>query len=199
MKLQILLSALALGLVAPATPALAADPPPAGMVAVEGALRHEATGVTLPNSFNGWTPVVTEVNGVMALYMPKDLGQMLKGNVAIMGIDKFDGPHDYATMREAAAGSFHETGTPQILEENSFAWPGHPDAVTFHGVYLVGPYRKDYWRGWDQGWNAMVIVTTPRGDKKLGEKLSTLVASDVYGGATLRDAPAAVTDAPAAH
>jgi hypothetical protein len=189
MKLLTMWGALALGLAAPALPALAADPP-AGMVAVEGALRHEATGVTLPDAFNGWSRVVTDVHGVTALYMPKDLGDMLKGKAAIMGIDRLEGGvPTYAQMREAAAGSFHETGTPQILEENSFAWPGHPDAVTFHGVYTVGPYRKDYWRGFDQGWNAMVIVTTPRGDKKLGDRLSKLVASDVYGGATLEEAP----------
>jgi hypothetical protein len=180
--------ALALALALPAFPATAADPP-AGMVAVEGALRHEATGLTLPNDFNGWRPVVTEVAGITAMYVPPDLADMFKGNVAMMGIGRLEERPDYAEMREGARESFHETGTAVPLEENSFAWPGHPDAVTFRGVYTVGPYRKDVWRAYDQGWNATVIVTTPRNDRKRSEKLSALVASSVFGGATVRDAP----------
>jgi hypothetical protein len=72
-----------------------------------------------------------------------------------------------------------------VVEESTFTWPGHPDAATFHGRYIVGPYRKDYWRGHDGGWEINAIVTTPRRDEKLTETLSAAVAAEVFGGATL--------------
>ncbi|HEX8448739.1 MAG TPA: hypothetical protein VF652_04015 [Allosphingosinicella sp.] len=159
--------------------------PPAGMVAVAGALKHEATGVTLPDSLGGMTRVVTSSRGVMAMYMPKDLSEMLAGKVALIGIDKFDRPKpEFATMREDARGAFHETGVPVPVEESTFTWPGHPGAATFHGRYVVGPYRKDYWRASDQGWEVNAIVTTPRRDEKLTDRLSKAVATEVFGGAT---------------
>jgi hypothetical protein len=72
-----------------------------------------------------------------------------------------------------------------VIAESTFAWPGHPDAATFHGRYVVGPYRKDYWRAHDGGWEVNAIVTTPRKDDQLTESLSAAVATQVYGGATL--------------
>ncbi|HEX6375535.1 MAG TPA: hypothetical protein VFZ91_07420 [Allosphingosinicella sp.] len=176
-----------------AAPAASApvEAPPAGWVAITGALKHEATGVTLPDSLGGMVRIVSSSRGVMAMYMPKNLNEMLAGKVALVGVDKFDrGRPDFATMREDARGAFHETGVPVVIEESTFAWPGHPQAATFHGRYVVGPYRKDYWRAHDQGWEVNAIVTTPRRDEKLTEKLSKAVAADVFGGATLTDADA---------
>lgn len=176
-----------LAVLAAAPAASAPDPaPPAGMVAVEGGLKHEETGATLPDSLGGMSRVVSSARGVMAMYMPKNLNEMLLGKVALIGIDKFDRPKpDMATMREDARGAFHETGVPVVVEESAFDWPGHPEAATFHGRYIVGPYRKDYWRAHDKGWEVNAIVTTPRRDEKLTEKLSKAVADEVFGGATL--------------
>lgn len=173
----------------PTAPVLAADPPP-GMVAAEGALRHEATGATLPDELDGMRATVTDVAGVTALYIPTDLNEMMRGNAAIMGIMEMANRPDYAGMREGARGSFHETGVPAIIEEGVFDWPGHPEAVTFHGLYTVGPYRKDYWRAHDKGWDVTVIVTSPRGASKASERRSRLVAEKIYGGAVLKAAPA---------
>jgi hypothetical protein len=179
--------ALAAALIAAPAASAPDKAPPAGMVAVAGGLRHEATGVTLPDTLGGMARVVSSARGVMAMYMPKNLNEMLAGKVALIGIDKFDRPKpDFATMREDARGTFHETGTAVPVEESAFTWPGHPDAATFHGRYVVGPYRKDYWRASDQGWEVNAIVTTPRGDGKLTEKLSQAVAADVFGGAAFR-------------
>lgn len=173
-----------------AAPLLAADPPP-GMVAVDGALRHQETGAMLPDEFDGMRPAVTNVAGVTALYIPADLNEMVRGNAAIMGITASTIVPTFAGMREGARGSFHETGVPAVIEESAFDWPGHPEAVTFHGLYTVGPYRKDYWHAHDKGWSVIVIVTSPRGGAKASERRSRLVAEKVYGGAVLRPAPAA--------
>ncbi len=171
---------------APAVSARDEPPPPPGTTAVAGGFRHEATGLTLPDSLGGMGRIVSSSRGIMAMYAPRDLNEMLAGKVAMVGIDKFDRPRpDFATMREDARGSFHETGVPVAVEESTFAWPGHPQAATFHGRYVVGPYRKDYWRAHDQGWEVNAIVTTPRRDEKLTEKLSKAVAADIFGGATL--------------
>lgn len=185
MRTKLWLAAVAALMAAPAASA-PDQTPPAGMVRVAGAWKHEATGATLPDSLEGLARIVTTSRGVMAMYMPKDLNEMLAGKVALVGIDKFErAKPDFATMREDARGAFHETGVPTVVEESTFAWPGHPEAATFHGRYLVGRYRKDYWRAHDQGWEVNAIVTTPRGDAKLTEKLSSAVASGVFGGATL--------------
>ena len=175
-----------------AAPAASADKaPPAGMVAVDGALKHEATGLKLPDSLGGMTRIVTSSPGVMAMYMPKDMNEMLAGKVALIGIEKFDRPKpEFATMKEDARGAFHETGVPVPIEESTFTWPGHPDAATFHGRYVVGPYRKDYWRASDQGWEVNAIVTTPRRDEKLTDRLSQAVAAEVFGGAVFTPAAA---------
>ncbi|HEX8380010.1 MAG TPA: hypothetical protein VF619_05625 [Allosphingosinicella sp.] len=76
---------------------------------------------------------------------------------------------------------------PKVVSEGRFDWPGHPKATTFHGVYEVGPYHKEYWRGWDGGWDATMIVTSPRGDRKLAGRVSAAVAAKVYGGAVVKD------------
>lgn len=185
MRTKLWLAAVAALMAGPAASA-PGQAPPAGMVGVAGAWKHEATGVTLPDSLGGMTRIVTTSRGVMAMYMPKNLNEMLAGKVALVGIDKFErAKPDFATMREDARGAFHETGVATVVEESTFAWPGHPDAATFHGRYTVGRYHKDYWRAHDQGWEVNAIVTTPRGDGELTEKLSSAVATGVFGGAIL--------------
>jgi hypothetical protein len=166
-----------------------ADPPapPPGTVKAEGGLRHEATGIVFPDELEGMRPIVTGTDLIMAMYMPSNPMEMLKGKVAILGVSKIAEDPGHATMAERARESFHETGVPKVVSEGRFDWPGHPKATTFHGVYEVGPYHKEYWRGWDGGWDATMIVTSPRGDRKLAGRVSAAVAAKVYGGAVVKD------------
>jgi hypothetical protein len=180
-----ILAAVAVVAASAAMPALAADPPPAGMVKAEGALRHEATGATFPDELDGMRPFVSGEQGIMALYVPTDAKEMLKGNAIIMGVMQMEARPDFAGMREGARGSFHETGVPMVIAESAFTWPGHPEAVTFLGTYVVGAYRKHYWRAHDNGWDVTVIVTSPRAAEERAEHRSKLVAEKVYGGAVL--------------
>jgi hypothetical protein len=189
MKAMPRIVALAIAAALACVPAFAADPP-AGMVRAEGGLRHEATGVVVPDELDGMRPFVSGTEIVMALYMPANPNDLLTGNAAIIGISRMEQGPDYAGMQRLARESFHETGVPSVIEESAFTWPGHPDAVTFHGLYTVGPYRKDYWRGLDKGWDATMIVTSPRNAKKRSEKRSRIVAEKVYGGAVIVRAPA---------
>jgi len=176
----------ALALLLTLAPAAAAPPqaPPPGTVQIEGgAIRHEKSGIVFPERIDDMARILTGTELIMAMYAPADLREMFAGKVALLGVSAIAKDPGYEVMRERARGSFHETGVPEVVSEGRFAWPGHPNATTFHGVYRVGPYRKEYWRAWDAGWDATMIVTTPRKDEKLGEKLSAVVAETVYGGA----------------
>jgi hypothetical protein len=181
-----LLTAIAAFLVALA-PAAAAPPetPPPGTVAVEGGLRHEKAGIVFPDRLEDMTRVITGDKMIVALYLPSDLRLMLAGKAVILGVTAMPEGMSFEKMGEFARGSFHETGVANVVSEKRFLWAGHPDAITFHGVYTVSRYRKEYWRAWDKGWDATVIVTTPRTDLALGERLSKLIADKFYGGATI--------------
>ena len=95
---------------------------------------------------------------------------------------------DRAKLGRSAWTDMGKDGVPQAIAETSFSWPGHPEAVTFHGSYLVGRHRRSYWAAWDDGWNVFVTATTSSDRDEKMEELSRLIAAEIFGGATLAPA-----------
>jgi hypothetical protein len=182
LKLAAALAALLLAVANPA-PVRAADPPP-GMVEVKGGLRHEATGISLPKWLKGLRRHHRGGNPIVAIYIPSSRHLIEDLNVSA-GIARVPGSLDRARLSHLAWSDMGKIAVPEVIAESSFAWPGHPNAVTFYGAYNVGYFRKTYWQASDGGWHVLVVVTTLRDRAEKMEELSRLAASEIFGGATL--------------
>ena len=105
-----------------------ADPPapPPGTVKAEGGLRHEATGIVFPDELEGMRPIVTGTDLIMAMYMPSNPMEMLKGKVAILGVSKIAEDPGHATMAERARESFMKPECRRSSRKGASTGPAIP-------------------------------------------------------------------------
>jgi hypothetical protein len=186
MRRVAVLASLSLAVLAPA-PAFAADPIP-GMVETGGGLRHAASGVNYPKWLKGLRRNLSGGESVVAIYTPSSPYRRLQDLHVGVAVGPAAERMDRAKLSRLAWTDMGKDGVPVVIAETSFAWEGHPEAITFHGAYFVGDHRKSYWIAWDNGWNVFVTATTSRDrDEKMGE-LSVLIAKEILGGATLAPA-----------
>lgn len=185
------LASLALAALAPA-PAFAADPIP-GMVETGGGLRHAASGVNYPKWLKGLRRNLSGGESVVAIYTPSSPYRRLQDLHVGVAVGPVSGRMDRAKLSRLAWTDMGKDGVPQVIAETSFTWPGHPEAVTFHGSYLLGRHRRSYWAAWDGGWNVFVTATTSRDRDEKMEEMSLLIAKEIFGGAALAPAPAPQT------
>jgi hypothetical protein len=179
----------AMGWLGAAAPAPAAVPPPKGIVDQgKGVWRHQGTRLLIPATIDGLRRVATTPgNPAVSIYMPTVSGA--DSRTLVIGVGNGERPLPNG-MRDQLRRENARGGAPEILAEESFAWPGHPGAETFHGSYAAGEVRKEYWSAWDRGYSVLIVLTAARSAREQMAQLSATVAREVFGGAGAATQPA---------
>jgi hypothetical protein len=170
--------------------AWAAKIPPGFAEEKHGLLRHQATGLALPKAIGPYARAMLSEGKatIVAIYIPRQVGPVEQHDIAVA----IGSSGTAVTRDEQRAGIRAEVeriGTPEILAEESFAWPGHPAAQSFHGAYVVGRFRKEYWSAADGAARALAVITVGRQDSEQMALLSAAVAASVFGGAAPAPTP----------
>ncbi len=144
----------------------------------------------LPATLGGAVKPEDRKPGMPVMYIPK---QMMKDPIILALARPWDKPETWPELRDSARGSFHETGIRSVVREGRFSSPGTAGASTFYGEYVTRMGLKQIWVSDHQGIRTNLIATIFR--REDADKLREEVAVNVFGGATITDAP---SDAPAA-
>jgi hypothetical protein len=153
---------------------------PAAAAAQAQPLRHEKTGLGIPAALADMARTGTEMGEpLVAAYSSAD------GTAsAAIAVGRAARAPTVETMRRESRS--HAGGAPQILSEGPFAWPGHPQAITFRGSYAAGDARTQLWQAWDAGQGVLVTVTTRRSGTDAMERAAIAVVMEVFGSGSPR-------------
>jgi hypothetical protein len=158
-------------------PAAAARRPPVDY------LRKPPNGLVIPETLGALRRVtVAPGNPSIGLYLPVGPAPGDKRMLAI-AVGRARAAPSRERMRDQSRADAAKIGPVEILAEGAFAWPGHPQATTFHGAYAAGDVRKEYWHAADGGYGIMAIATAPRAEADEMAQISSAVAGGIFGGA----------------